>query len=108
MDEYCKIEFSDNTTINMVGGHKFFNMGKETWEYINYENIEQCIGNKYAKVSDDGTVMPIVLTGYEMVEEIVTSYSYESMFHINLILGDMLTFTPQEYDGLFEYFAIRI
>ena len=43
----------------------------------------------------------------EIIKENVTSYSTQTFNHTNVVLGDMLTFTPQKYDGLFEFFKIK-
>lgn len=106
VEEYCRLTFSDGTIVKMVDGHKFFDMDKEEWVMILNETCQNFIGCHFAKVEKEG-IISVELVDATIIKEVVTSYSAETLFHINMVFGGMLTFTPQKHEGIYEYFTIK-
>ena len=104
-DSYIKLEFEDGNILKIVGSHKLFDVNTNKWEEIDEINCKDYIGQKFVELVN-GNNKYVKLVSVEVINEQVTSYSVMTAPHINVVLANMLTFTPQRYDGLYEFFEV--
>ena len=104
-NSYVQLLFSDNNSLNIVDSHKLFDLTTNNWESISEENYNNYIGHEFVEVINGENKAVKLLEGV-LHEGETSSWSVETPKHINAVLGNMLTFTPQKFDGLYEYFKI--
>lgn len=94
------LKFSDGTEVRTINDHGFFDINENKIVYITTSNVEQYIGDSFAK--QDSTV---TLVGYDETTENVGCYSILTAYNINCVINGMLTNTPPNInDSLFTYF----
>ncbi len=103
--EVLTLYFSSGKQIRIVGEHGFFNKELNKYIYIRKDNVYDFIGHRFAAVEyTDGkmTGVTVTLERVEFTTENVVICNPASVWHINLVAGDMLTLSAGMVN-LFEY-----
>ena len=89
-DNYMKITFSDNSTINVVGDHAFYNTDLNL--FVNTQDKDNFkIGSNIAKVNNDGTFDIVSVKNIETINEDNTYYFVGTTTYYNIIANNFLT-----------------
>ncbi|MBQ9145987.1 MAG: InlB B-repeat-containing protein [Clostridia bacterium] len=92
--EVLTLVFDDESTINIILSHGFFDITLMRYLDITLSNYESFIGHEFmAYDGNDGTVRKTLTSGY-VHTEITSSYSLTAAVHINAIADGLVTVTP--------------
>lgn len=106
MNTVIGLTFSDGTGVEVVTGHRFFDMDANEFVYINAETVAGYVGHNFAKM-DGVSRSTVELVDYTIEVRYEGSYSLMSAYHYNFIVADLLSNTFMIQDNpLFTYFEI--
>lgn len=92
-----KLNFDNNTNIEVLYGHGFFDTELKKYVLINADNANEYVGHKFLNISQivDGEYNKelITLTNYEEYDKETECYSVLTANHINSIANGILTVT---------------
>ena len=88
-DVYTRITFDDNTSIEITGGHSFFDVDKKI--FVNYKTKEFDIGTRIMKISDDYKLKEVTVTNIETINKQVNYYFIASTRYWNVISNKVIT-----------------
>ena len=92
--EVLTLVFDDESTINIILSHGFFDITLMRYLDITLSNYESFIGHEFmAYDGNGGTVRKTLTSGY-VHTEITSSYSLTAAVHINAIADGIVTVTP--------------
>ena len=92
--EVLTLVFDDESTINIILSHGFFDITLMRYLDITLSNYESFIGHEFmAYDGNDGTIRKTLTSGY-VHTEITSSYSLTAAVHINAIADGLVTVTP--------------
>jgi len=104
------LEFSDGTTIEVIGEHGFYDPDLKQFVLITSENCQDYIGHRFAKMngvdSENGAYSYVTLVNAFVEVEYTGSYSVWTAQNVNFITNGMLSLTPLEFsffEKCFEY-----
>jgi hypothetical protein len=101
------LDFSDGTSVRTVYDHGFYDVELNRHAYITAGNVEDYIGDRFIKQSENGENKTVVLTGYKVTTETVGAYTVLTQQNYNCLVNDMLTCCPEpQTAGLFEFFDV--
>ena len=95
-DAYYRVitlNFSDGTTIKIIGEHGFFDVTTRQYEFLDESNVSSYVGHQFAKQDGDSHKY-VTLESYSICEEYTGAYSIASLTCNNAITNDMITLTP--------------
>lgn len=84
---YQLTSFSDGTTLKTFGSHGVFSL--DQLKYVSVTDIK--VGDKIAKIASDGSIIPIIVTNIEIINEETSYYNVSSTRFHNIIAEDLLT-----------------
>ena len=99
------LHFDDGTTVKVINNHGFFDMEKNEFIFITEENVEEYLGDHFAKV-DGKNRTAVKLVDYSITEEYTGCYSIETAIHKNFMVEGMFSLTIPIYEGWFDFFEI--
>ena len=105
-DDYrvLTLEFSDGSTVKVIGEHGFFDKGLNKYVYIDEFNADYFVGREFIGVSG-GERTIVRLVGYGISTENTVAYSPVTAYHLNYFVGGMLSM-PAGITGLFNIFEL--
>ncbi len=102
------LEFSDGTSVKIIGEHGFYDCGLNRFVFISEENVSSFVGHHFAQQDGNG-FEDVTLVGYTVTEEYTGSYSMASIACNNVFANGMLSLTPVDgidSDAFFSFLAM--
>ena len=87
------LNFSDGTTIKIIGEHGFLDATTKQYVFIDEYNVDTFIGHQFVK-ENNGMHKYVTLESYCVKEEHTGAYSIATLTCNNAITGSMITLTP--------------
>lgn len=105
LDEYevIKLSFSDNTSVDVISEHGFWDVGLNKYVYLD-KYAAKYIGHSFLKQSGNGMVA-VMLTDVDIITKVTTAYSPVTYGHLCYYVNGMLSM-PGGIDGLFNIFEV--
>lgn len=103
------LKFSDGTIIRVVEEHGFFDIGENSYVFINENNYESYLHHTFVKTAYvDGTFIneSFELVDAYITEETIGVYSLQTAYTINFVVDGALSITPMATDALISYFEM--
>ena len=97
-------ENGDETDVEVISEHGFYDYTLNKFVYVNEKNPEQYIGHEFI-MQDGDTYKTVKLTGIKHEKKVTTSYSPTTYKHFNYFTNDMLSM-PGGISGMFNYFEV--
>jgi FKBP-type peptidyl-prolyl cis-trans isomerase 2 len=103
--DVMKLTFSDDSFIEIVSIHGFFDVDLNKYVYINDENYKEFIGHKFYKIKDrlNLNLEVVELVDIKKYTKFTKVYGLGTKKHLNLITNDLLTMEGG-LTGLFNIF----
>ena len=96
--------FSDETDVEVISEHGFYDYTLNKFVYVNENNPEQYIGHEFI-MQDGDTYKTVKLTDIKHEKKVTTPYSPVTYKHLNYFTNDMLSM-PGGIEGMFNYFEV--
>ena len=96
--------FSDETDVEVISEHGFYDYTLNKYVYVNENNPEQYIGHEFI-MQDGDTYKTVKLTDIKHEKKVTTPYSPVTYKHFNYFTNDMLSM-PGGIEGMFNYFEV--
>lgn len=103
MYEVIQLSFSDETTVDVISEHGFFDVDLNQYVYLD-ENAANYIGHRFLKQGANG-MMQVTLENVTIVQESTMAYSPVTYGHLCYFVNGMLSI-PGGIDGLFNIFEV--
>ena len=103
------LKFSDGTIIRVVEEHGFFDIGENSYVFINENNYESYLHHTFVKTTYvNGTFIneSFELIDAYITEETIGVYSLQTAYTINFVVDGALSITPMATDALISYFEM--
>lgn len=103
------LKFSDGTIIRVVEEHGFFDIGENSYVFINESNYESYLHHTFVKTTYvNGTFIneSFELIDAYITEETIGVYSLQTAYTINFVVDGALSITPMATDALISYFEM--
>lgn len=103
--DVVNLHFSNGASLRIVDEHGLFDKTLNKYVYINYENASDFVGHAFVAskyVNGEMQSRFTMLERVEITKEYIKIFNPASVWHINLIANDMLTFSAGMVN-LFEY-----
>lgn len=103
------LKFSDGTIIRVVEEHGFFDIGENSYVFINENNYESYLHHTFVKTTyANGTFIneSFELIDAYITEETIGVYSLQTAYTINFVVDGALSITPMATDALISYFEM--
>ena len=103
------LKFSDGTIIRVVEEHGFFDIGENSYVFINESNYESYLHHTFVKTTYvNGTFIneSFELVDAYITEETIGVYSLQTAYTINFVVDGALSITPMATDALISYFEM--
>ncbi len=97
--DVLRLDFDDDTSIEVLFGHSFFDTALKKYVLINAENVCNHLGHKFYAVSmaDGAQESKVVkLTGFETYKKDTECYAVLTAQHINCFANGLLNITDDE------------
>lgn len=91
--ELTTLEFSDGTSLSIIGEHGIFDYGLNEFIYLNSNNYSDYIGHEFVKNNNDTNSLVKLING-SIKTEITHAYSITSAYNYNSIANGLLTAPP--------------
>lgn len=101
--EVIKLNFSDDTVVNVISEHGFWDVELNKYVYLD-ENAAEYIGHCFLKYDGNG-MTEVTLTDVEIITEVTTAWSPVTYGHLCYFVDGMLSM-PGGIDGLFNIFEV--
>jgi hypothetical protein len=89
------LNFSDGTTVKVIGDHGFFHVGGNEFVLLDETNAMNYIGESFLKQDGDGFTA-VTLESVNIYEDYAEAWSIVTVEHYNSILDGMFTLPPAE------------
>lgn len=103
MYEVIQLSFSDETTVDVISEHGFFDVDLNQYVYLD-ENAANYIGHRFLKQGANGMIQ-VTLENVTIVQESTMAYSPVTYGHLCYFVNGMLSI-PGGIDGLFNIFEV--
>lgn len=91
--EVTTLDFSDETSLSIIGAHGLFDYDLNEFVYLNSDNFGKYIGHNFAKNEGNSTSLVKLIKG-SVKTEITNAYSITSACNFNSIANGILTAPP--------------
>lgn len=94
--DVLKLRFDNESEVNVVYGHGFFDIVLNKYVLINSDNVKDYIGHKFYYISQENNEFnkqEVCLVGYETYKENTECYSVITANHFNSVSNGILTIT---------------
>lgn len=100
------LEFSDRTTLRIIGTHGLFDYDLNKYIYFTADNYMDYIGHSFVIYDAIQGYNRITLTNAYVTSEEVGSYSLRTACNDNAFAEGLLTLTAEDFSGYLTYFEI--
>ena len=90
------LEFSNGSTIRLIGDHGLFDYDLNRFVYVTAENLDSYVGHRFVVAGEGGTYEFATLVGMTEAVERTVAYSISSVSTFNAFADGFLTVAPPE------------
>lgn len=101
-----RVEFEDGTSVGVIKEHLFFDLALGEFVAINSDS-QDFIGHEFAKVNDDGEVIPVKVKAIYLDGQTKEAYAPQAEGHLNFLANGFITGNDGQW-GLCNRFVVDV